>query len=245
MLRASDVTYVTPTIPGREELLHRAVLSVAQQRPAAHGVVVVLDSERHGAWWARNKGLDQVDTLVTGFLDDDDLLMENHTGVLIRAMHRTGADLVFSNANFVGGRDPLACCHNGKLVPSPINVPFGYEQQMHLDSRRFQWHSCGYLTGNFIPITYLVRTELVRRVGGFPRPYSMPEVHTSGEAEDYLLLLRLLDAGAVFHHVLGVRTWTYHFWDGNVGGRGRDRLHEIAGPPGGHPGDAIGAAGQT
>jgi hypothetical protein len=227
VLRASDVTYVTPTIPGRDELLHRAVLSVAQQRPPAHGVVVVRDSDRHGAWWARNKGLEQVDTPVVGWLDDDDRLLPNHTGVLIRAMQRTGADLVYSYPLFINGEDPLACCHNGKLVPRPVRVPFGPDQRLHLDSRDREFcPACQAWTGNFIPVTYLVRTQLVREVGGFPQPYSMPSCRASGECEDYLLLLRLLDAGGIFHHVPAV-TWEYHFHDDNTGGRGADRLHEL------------------
>jgi glycosyltransferase involved in cell wall biosynthesis len=227
VLRASDVTFVIPTIPGRGQLLTRALASATALRHPAADIVVVEDRNREGAHWARNTGLAQVRTELVAWLDDDDEVEENHLHVLCRAMHQQKADLVFSYPEFVGGRDPLACCQNGKLIQSPINVPFGYEQQMHLDSRRFEWHpTCGYLTGNFIPITYLVRTELVRRVGGFPAPYSMPEVGTSGECEDYLLLLRLLDAGARFYHAPTV-TWRYHFHEDNTGGRGADRLHEL------------------
>jgi hypothetical protein len=148
--------------------------------------------------------------------DDDDELKPNHIKVLVRAANKSGADLVFSYAEFVGGRDPLACLDdNRKLVPEPIDVPFGPIQEHSLRTH-----------GNFIPVTYMVKTEFVRRVGGFPEPYSF-EAKNSGDCEDYGLLLRLLDAGAKFYHACGVRTWVYHYHEGNLGGRGVNRMHEL------------------
>lgn len=217
MIKASDVTMVVATIPGREDLVARALKSISAQKVRPGAVVVYNDVERHGASWCRNSALELVKSDWVAWLDDDDELLPNHIKVLVRGANTSGADMVFTYAKFVGGRDPLACIYGGtRLIPEPINVPWDDDAKFSL--RRY---------GNFIPVTYMVKTELVRRVGGFPEPYSMPDVKVSGECEDYLLLLKLLDAGAKFHHVCGVRTWIYNIHDTNTGGRGASRMHEL------------------
>lgn len=216
MFRGSDVTVLVPTIPGREALLARALASVDAQQVRPGAVVVEVDSDRRGAWAARNAGLARVETEWVAWLDDDDEFLPNHLRVLLRAANRSGADLIFSYAEFIGGRDPLACWVGGRLIPEPINVPWAADCEASL--RRH---------GNFIPVTYMVKTDLVRQVGGFPQPYSF-DAPASRDCEDYGLLLRLLDAGIRFHHVTGVRTWRYHIHGANTGGRGMDRLHELA-----------------
>jgi glycosyltransferase involved in cell wall biosynthesis len=226
LVRASDVTVVIPTIPGREDLLARAVRSVDSQRPHRPGdIIIEVDTARTGAAATRNRAVDRVTTDWIAWLDDDDELLPNHLRVLCGGASRTGADMIYSYAEFIGGRDPLGCWHRGTLVPEPINVPFDDEARAAI--RR---------DGNHIPITYLVRTELVRQVGGFPEGGSDPTVTVkhSGDCEDYLLILRMLDAGARFHHVTGVRTWRYHIHDANTGGRGAHRMHELDTPPPGH-----------
>jgi GT2 family glycosyltransferase len=231
-LRGSDVTIVIPTIRGREDMLARAIRSVGTQIVKPADVIIEVDDKRAGAAATRNAAMERVHTELVAWLDDDDELLPNHVKVLTRAMNHqgggmTGPDMVYSYAEFVGGRDPLACCRHGNLVAEPLDVPWGPEARAHLDSRSgVTCPHCGYERGNFIPITYMVRADLVRQVGGFPEPYSMPEVGKSGDCEDYLLLLRLLDAGARFFHV-PARTWRYHFHGANTGGRGADRLHEL------------------
>src|SRR6266702_2525747 len=189
MIRGSDVTVVIPTIKGREHLLKRALASVEGQQVTPAAVEVHTDYHRRGAHFARNEAIKNVKTDWIAFLDDDD--------------------------EFVGGRDPLACVQHGRLVPEPINVPFGIEQEYWLRKH-----------GNFIPVTYLVRTAAVRAVGGFPAPYSF-DAAWSRDCDDFGLQLRLLDAGYTFHHVTGVRSWRYHFHEANLGGRGVERMHEL------------------
>jgi glycosyltransferase involved in cell wall biosynthesis len=226
VIRGTDVTVVIPTIPGRDQVLRRAMSSVHAQQVPPHDVRVVIDTERHGAHWARNQALDLVTTDWIAWLDDDDELLPNHIKVLVRGANKSGADLVFTYAEFVGGRDPLAVMRgDGVVVPEPINFPWNADAE-----RSLRVH------GNFIPVTYMVKTKAVRAVGGFPVPYSFYAKY-SNECEDYGLLLRLLDAGYKFHHVCGVRTWRYNFWDGNVGGRGLDRMHELADHPSEHYGE--------
>jgi len=228
-VRGSDVTVVIPTIRGREDLLARAIRSIDAQVVKPGDVVIEVDERRAGAAATRNAAVERVQTPWIAWLDDDDELLPNHIKVLVRGANTSGADMVYSYAEFVGGRDPLGCWQriHGRdvIVPEPINVPFNSDALQAI--RR---------DGNHIPITYLVRTDLVRQVGGFPEGGSDPSITVkhSGDCEDYLLLLRMLDAGAKFHHVCGVRTWRYHIHDANTGGRGKHRMHELDNPPPGH-----------
>jgi hypothetical protein len=212
MVGARNVTVAIPSIPGREQLLARALESVAAQTTAPRRILVHTDTERHGAAWTRNRLLRQVRTGWVAWLDDDDELLPNHLEVLIRGANDSQADLVYSYPEIIGVPDPLAVCDDdGNVVTEPIDIQFGPRQEQWLRER-----------GNFVPVCYLVRTALLKQVGGFPEPHSVPVPagNNSGGCEDSLALLKLLDAGARFHHVLGVRTWRYHVWGGNVGGRG-------------------------
>lgn len=206
MISSPDVTVVIPTIYERRELLGRALDSVLNQTLAPTEIIIIDDHLREGAATTRNKALAQVKTRWVAWLDDDDELLPTHIQSLVKGIRRARAQLAYSYAQFVGGRDPLATSVNGHLV-SPFGVPFGVEQRRHLRE-----------LGNFIPVTWLGETELIRKVGGFPQPNSFPAV-ASGDCEDYGLLLRLLDAGAEFVHVPEV-TWRYHFHGANLGGRG-------------------------
>jgi len=201
----ADVTVVIPTITGRDELLQRALLSASQQTRPPKAIIVVKDKERRGAAFARNLGLTQVQTTWTAWLDDDDELLEDHIESLRNGAAWSGADLVYSYAEFVGGRDPLAAPdEEGILRESPIDLPWNTRQEQHIRS-----------VGNFIPVTYMVKTELAVQVGGMPAAWS-PE--WPQDCEDWGFLIRLLDAGAAFHHV-PKRTWRYYFHDDNTGGR--------------------------
>jgi hypothetical protein len=212
VIEARNVTVCVPTIPGRERLLARALASVDAQTARPRRILVVADTERRGAAWTRNRLLRQVRTSWVAWLDDDDELLPDHLQVLIDAANDSHADLVYSNPEVVGIPDPLAVCDDaGNVVQSPVDVPFGPAQERWLRER-----------GNFIPVTYLARTQLLKDAGGFPQPWAtpLPAGNNSGDCEDYLLLIKLLDAGATFHHVTGVRTWRYHVAGQNTGGRG-------------------------
>jgi glycosyltransferase involved in cell wall biosynthesis len=109
VIRGSDVTVVIPTIPGRGVLLDRALRSVRAQQMEPGDVVIEVDKDRHGADWARNEAIKRVRTAWIAFLDDDDEFKPNHIKVLVRGANKSHADLIFTYAEFVGGRDPLAC----------------------------------------------------------------------------------------------------------------------------------------
>lgn len=217
MIRGDDVTIVITTIAGREGMLRRALQSVAAQRVAPLDTVVLNDINRQGAHVARNTALEYVKTDWVAWLDDDDELLPNHIQVLVRGANKSRADMVFTYPEFVGGVDPLAVADPiaNVFIATPINVPWDASAEWSLRTH-----------GNFIPVTYMVKTAAVRAVGGFPAPYSF-DAPASRDCEDYGLLLKLLDAGYRFHHVCGVRTWRYHYHDANTGGRGADRMHEL------------------
>lgn len=208
-----SVAVVIPTIPGREAMLERALASVRAQTRRPDQVLVERDSLRTGADAARNRALERVTADVIAWLDDDDQFRHNHLRVCMRALEQSAGkpDLVYPAPSVHGGKDPTAVSVQGQWV-SPWGVRFGPEQEAHL--RRF---------GSFIPMTHLVRTDMVRRIGGF-RPgqdVTTPGVgrRYRGEDEDYLV--RLLDSGAKFEH-LDVRTWTWNVHGGNTGGKPLD-----------------------
>lgn len=194
-----------PTIPGREHLTERAFESVKKQRRLPDQVLFERDPERTGAAATRNRLLERVTTDWIAWLDDDDVLLPNHLQVLMKQASYGDADLIYPAPQMVGGPDGTATTVNGR-TRLPWGVPFGPEQEQHLRSR-----------GNFIPITHLVRTELVRSIGGFRPARRLPSGRTRWEDEDYLI--RLLDAGARFLHVNEV-TWRWYVHDAHTAGLG-------------------------
>lgn len=190
------VTVCIPTIPGREDLLQRAVRSVTDQSgPAEIKILTHLDVARKGAAHARNRLLSEVRTEWVAWLDDDDEFMGHHVSTLLEVLNSTGADLAYPIPEMASGDDPTAVSRNGEWV-KPWGVPFGPEQEEHLRTQ-----------GSFIPITHLVRTSTVLDAGGFPEGRLLDDGRYQGEDERYLL--SLLDVGAKFVHV-PEKTWLWH-----------------------------------
>lgn len=199
---AETIAVVVPTIPGREALLERALASVARQHRQPDQVVVEPDPDRTGAAATRNRALARVECDLIAWLDDDDSLLRNHLGALERMIG--DHDLIYPTPRMVGGDNPAAVTVGGVWM-RPWGVHFGREQELHLRTK-----------GSFIPITHVVRTEVVRRAGGFPEGVTLPDGRYSGEDEQYLIAL--LDAGARFTH-LNVVTWLWHVHSANTAGK--------------------------
>lgn len=207
--RRLTVAVVIPTIPGREKLLERAVLSAHAQRRKPDQIVVERDSERTGAWAARNLALARVTTDVVAWLDDDDTFRPNHLMACMRVLENSAdrPDLVYPRPRMIGGLDPTALTHQGRFPVSPWGLRWSAEHAAHL--RR---------NGSFIPMTHLVRTHLVQEIGGFRPGYKLPSGRYRGEDEDYLI--RLMDeAGAIFEHLDAV-TWNWRVHPGHTAGKG-------------------------
>ena len=189
----SDVTVVTPSIPPRSGLLAEAVATVASQtlRPRAH--TVVYDLAGDGEAVTRNRGLFGVDTRWTAFLDDDDLLYPRHLELLVAEAEHADADLVYPWFDRTDGTDPLGWFGKAFTTASARSLR----------------------EANFIPVTYLVKTEAAQKVGGFPEP-GTPEWPRANMV-DWGFLLRLLDADARLWH-LPQRTWRWRIHAANTDG---------------------------
>lgn len=208
MKRRLTVAVVIPTIPGREELLDRALVSARTQRRKPDQIVVERDSERTGAAAARNRALERVTADVVAWLDDDDTLRPNHLMACMRVLEQSPwrPDLVYPRPRMIGGADPTALTHQGRFPVSPWGLRWTPEHAAHLREH-----------GSFIPMTHLVRTDLVRQIGGFRPGYDVGGRYR-GEDEDYLI--RLMDeAGAIFEHLDAI-TWNWHVHTGHTAGRG-------------------------
>lgn len=189
-------TLVVPTIPTphREGTLKRALESVLiQDSTRIAGTIVVTDTEHAGAAATRNRGLAEVKTTYTAFLDDDDELLPHHVDVLMDTAMDIGADIVY----------PWF-----KVVSSSPFDPFPGAFRRKFDAGRLR-------EGNFIPTTVLARTEAVRAVGGFEPHGDQKE----SACDDWGLWLKLLDAGATFHHV-PIVTWLWHWHGQHTSGLG-------------------------
>lgn len=197
-----DVTVCIPTIPSRAAFLTEALASVQAQTILPQAVSVVYDLNHSGAARTRNLALMASHTTYTAFLDDDDLLYPEHLQLLVETAERTGADLVYPW--FDGGEHWLTMPVDEVRV-SPFGHPFGNEQRRWLLQEQ-----------NFIPITFLVRTEMAQAVGGFPQPNTPAWPYE--DAEDYGFLRNLLNEGAVFVH-LPVKTWMWRMHDGRTRGQ--------------------------
>jgi hypothetical protein len=156
--RRLTVAVCIPTIPGRESELMSACLSVMSQTRQPDQFLVELDENRTGAAETRNRLLARVTSDVIAWLDDDDRFGEHHLSACMRVLELDHSiSLVYPRPIMVGGEDPTATTRQGIFPVSPWGLRFGPEQAQHI--RR---------TGSFIPMTHLVRTDAVRRAGGFP-----------------------------------------------------------------------------
>ena len=189
-------TVVIPTIPTphREGTLKRALSSVRLQSLAyITKTIVVTDTTHAGAAVTRNRGLNEVETEYTVFLDDDDELLPHHVDTLMDAAQETGADIVYPWFKVISARpfDPF---------PGAFRRKFSAELLQQ---------------SNYIPTTVLARTEVVKAVGGFEPHGDQKE----SSCDDWGLWLKLLDAGATFHHVPTV-TWLWHWHGQHTSGLG-------------------------
>ena len=133
-----DITIITSTIPERETLLAEAVNSVNQQRVKAKNHLIEVDTNRIGPSAVRNKLAKMADTEWIAFLDDDDILYQNHIEEYSKSHHHS--DMMYTWCDSVGREN--------------------FNPNSHFDADRL-------MHGNYIPITAAVRTSLFLQVGGF------------------------------------------------------------------------------
>lgn len=96
------ISVVTPTVPGREQLLKECAESVARLN-LPH--LTMLDLTGDGPARIRNRLIDRVRTEWTLFLDDDDLLFPNYLDTVLPLL--TEADVVYTAWQLSGAIDPV------------------------------------------------------------------------------------------------------------------------------------------
>jgi glycosyltransferase involved in cell wall biosynthesis len=176
-------------------MLVRAISSVTAQISPVTGISVALDVNREGAAVTRNRALAGVTTEWSAFLDDDDEWHEDHLLRLTAEAELHDADMVYPWFTVPQGWDPF---------PQYEGQPFD-----EFALRNVQ---------NYIPVTVLVRTELIRDVGGFEaRPYDASRIDAS-PCDDWGAWLKLVDEGVKIVH-LNHRTWRWNWHGGNTSGR--------------------------
>lgn len=139
---ATEISVVTPTIPGREEFLAEAVASVLNQTLPAVAHLVELDLDFEGPGPTMNKLVPQAETEWVSILADDDLYDPDHLETL--AANASKADVVLSWCRFLGAEGP----------PRPLG---GFKLE-DLRARRFTG-----MTGCF-----MFRKSLYDELGGWP-----------------------------------------------------------------------------
>lgn len=104
---SGDVTVCIPSIPRRAVFLEEAVYSVKNQ--TYHGVehIAWVDQVGVGAARNRNAALARATTKWVAFLDDDDLLYDDHVATCLQAADDYDADLVYPWFDLFEGKDPL------------------------------------------------------------------------------------------------------------------------------------------
>lgn len=172
-------------------MLRRAIDSAMRQTLEADAIIVSVDTERRGAAQCRQNGFEMVRTPFVAWLDDDDELNPEHLEVLKAEMLRTMADVVYPWFDVVGGTDPFPM-HEGK--------PWNNDEPIQF------------------PITYLARTDVIRKAGGWIA-VEEGEFHPDGNraGEDWRLELNLVKIGAKIVH-LPQRTWKWFHNSGNSSG---------------------------
>ena len=187
------VTALIPSIPPRTHTyLHRALDSVLQQDRPVDAISVSIDHHHLGSARNRSRALSGVGTEWVALLDDDDDEWNtDHVRLLMEHAEATGADLVYPWFTVPEGWDPW---------PEREGQPFNEELLR---------------TMNYIPITVLVRTELLWDAGGFT---VKDPANADSLCDDWGTWEKLLASGAKFEH-LNRRTWIWHWHGGNTSGR--------------------------
>lgn len=134
-----DVTFITPTIPDRKNLLPDAIDSVSKQIIPAVDHLIGVDLQAKGPSYIRNKLSKKVNTEWIAFLDDDDILYDNH--ILEASKVANDSDIIYTWCDSIG-RDnfnPNSLFDGTRLISD----------------------------GNFIPVTTFIRSSAFHDIGGF------------------------------------------------------------------------------
>lgn len=154
-------------------MLEQCIASVAAQTiPVQH--LILLDKDREGGAQTLNKLVKLADTEWILPMADDDILYP--TCVERLYANSEGADMIYPWCNVVGREKHPA-----------------WNPNSHFDPVRLR-------SGNYIPATVLIKTEVVKELGYYPEVV----------CEDHAMWIKLLDAGKVIRCVPEI-LWEYRF----------------------------------
>lgn len=193
-----------PSIPPRAQMLARALVSVCRQTRLVDQISVHVDHAGEGAAAAKNRALEAVTTDWVCFLDDDDELLPHHVDHLLDYAVEQDADLVYPWFQGINSTDLFRIPNEQGEIVNPAGVPF--DPVVHREWMRTH--------GNWIPVTVIARTSLVKQVGGFVVKGSLD----TDTCDDWGLWERLLDAGARFAHLPEI-TWQWNGHPAHTSGR--------------------------
>lgn len=198
------ITVITPSIPERRRLLAEAIESVQLQTfPVAAHLIRVQQPPRGALSTAHtaaqlNALLTAVDTEWVAPLGDDDIYLPHHVEKIWPYLGQD-VDVVYS---WPTDEHDYLRIDVSDWAPSQV-------------ARRLE-------EGNFIRSTITMRTELVRRIGGWADEYRDGVFSETGVPyDDWDLLIRLARAGARFRCV-PFETWVYRVGDWRHSGTEED-----------------------
>lgn len=117
-MHGSDVTVVTPTIPGRERFLEEAKACVDAQTMLPFEHLTWLDSDYRGPGYAMNQLVERVTTDWYQVLPDDDLLDADHLELMVRVANDfPAASIVFSWGRIEGDDERHNAQYRGEFEP--------------------------------------------------------------------------------------------------------------------------------
>jgi hypothetical protein len=200
-----QVTLLTPSLPGREDMLAETVQSVqGQTMPCEH--LWAVDHHREGPAPVRNKLLADVTTELVGFVDDDDVLDPQHVELCAAALDESGACVAYPWFRF---NHPRGWWPRGEF----LQIQRADGSKVHAFGQPFDPDALEH--NSFIPVTVIARTDCLRKVGGFPTPGTAEWPHES--TEEWGLWRRLVADGHSFVHVPTI-TWEYRVHGANTSG---------------------------
>lgn len=177
--RNRAVAVVIASVWERGELLQRAIESVRNQTIGPVETRIVIGMPRLKAYHAAC----DVDAEYVTWLDDDDYMLPNHLETLVTGARASGADVIYTKSR--------------QETPDGRSRVIGEEYAEH---KLWEW--------DFIANAYIYRTELVRKMDGFP------SARTSAWGAIHFKALAL---GAKFHFVdVDEPTLVITIHDGNV-----------------------------
>jgi glycosyltransferase involved in cell wall biosynthesis len=170
--------------PRRELLLPRAIQSALHQSRPADELHVAVDLHHQGEAPTRNRVIAAAQTEWVAILDDDDEFNFDHLEAMLGHADLTGADVVYSWYDVIGGTDP----------------------HPHVFGKDWDPHHPVQTT-----VTLLWRRSLLEHLGGFrpPPPEGQVDEHGNRDGPDFDIVKRANACGAKIAH-LPQRTWRWH-----------------------------------